>query len=142
MPSRRKAPRPRRFRELAPSELRWTCRPSEHDLTTADKDSSLIGIIGQDRAIRALKMGIELYGPGYNVFVCGITGTGRASTVQKILDRLKGFCPLPPDRAYVHNFARPDEPRLLTLPRGSAEKLRADMEKLVKEVQVEVPGLL
>ena len=103
---------------------------------------SLIGIIGQERAIRALKLGIELYGPGYNVFVCGITGTGRASTVEKILERLKGFCPLPPDRAYAHNFARPDEPRLLTLPRGCAEKLRLDMERFVKEVQAEVPGLL
>src|SRR5262245_54580827 len=100
-----------RFRELSPSDLRWTCRPSQYDFKTKETDASLIGIVGQERAIRSLKLGIELYAPGYNVFVCGITGTGRLSTVQKILDTIKGFCPLPPDRCYVYNAASPDEPR-------------------------------
>ena len=134
--------RTRRFRELTASELRWVCKPSEYNLSGVEKDQSLIGIIGQERAIRALKLGIELYSPGYNVFVCGITGTGRASTVRKILDQIKGSCPLPPDRCYVHNFAKPDEPRLLTLPRGMAERFRADMERLVRGIQTEVAGLL
>lgn len=142
MPMKTRPTRPRRFRELVPAELRWVCKLSQNDRSTEEKDQSLIGIIGQERAIRALKLGIELYGPGYNVFVCGITGTGRASTVQKILDRIKGFCPIPPDRAYVHNFAQPDEPKLLTLPRGFADRLRSEMERFVKEVQSEVPGLL
>jgi len=30
------------------------------------------GFIGQERALRALKMGAELSAPGYNVFVCGL----------------------------------------------------------------------
>ena len=142
MPKKSRSVRKHRFRQLSAAELRWVCKPSEYDLSGVEKDQSLIGIIGQERAIRALKMGIELYSPGYNVFVCGITGTGRASTVRKILDQIKGNCPIPPDRCYVHNFAKPDEPRLLTLPRGMAERFRADMERLVRDIQAEVAGLL
>lgn len=142
MPHKAKRFRARRFRELIAPELRWVCKASDYDLSGIEKDQSLIGIIGQERAIRALKMGIELYAPGYNVFVCGITGTGRASTVRKILDKIKGSCPLPPDRCYVHNFAKPDEPRLLTLARGMAEQFRTEMEKLVRGVQADLAGLL
>ncbi len=134
--------KPRRFRELSAADLRWTCRPSQYDFKTKDGDASLIGIVGQERAIRSLKLGIELYAPGYNVFVCGITGTGRLSTVQKILDQIKGFCPLPPDRCYVYNAALPDEPRLLVVPRGQGEMLRVSMEKFVRELQHAVPSLL
>ncbi|HKY34271.1 MAG TPA: AAA family ATPase, partial [Candidatus Polarisedimenticolia bacterium] len=116
--------------------------PSDPALRPGARDLSLIGIIGQDRAIRALRLGIALYGPGYNVFVCGITGTGRASTVQKILDRIKGYCPLPPDRCYVHNFARPDEPILLALPRGLAKRFDADMRAFAAAIQTAVAKLL
>jgi len=147
MPSR-KRPKPRattaagKPRELEASRLRWTCKLSREDISKADKDAPLIGIIGQDRAIKALKLGITLYGPGYNVFVCGITGTGRATTVQQILNRIKGYCPLPPDRCYVHNFAKPDEPRLLSLPRGSGSQLRTDMAKFIKKIEPEIRRVL
>ena len=137
-----KAVKSRQFRELTPAHLRWTCRPSQYDFKTKETDASLIGIVGQERAIRSLKLGIELYAPGYNVFVCGITGTGRLSTVQKILDHIKGFCPLPPDRCYVNNAASPDEPRLLVLPRGQGAQLRASMERFGREIQHAVPSLL
>ena len=146
MPTRKKpnrrGRRAGRFRELTPAELRWVCRPSDYDFSVAVKDVSMIGIIGQERAIRALKLGIALYAPGYNVFVCGITGTGRASTVKKILEKIKGFCPVAPDRCYVHNFTKPDEPRLLSLPRGLGRRLQADMERLSREIPTMVTASL
>ncbi len=137
-----RVPRPAKPRELSAGELRWVCRPVRFDHQAARKDQSLIGIIGQDRAIRALRLGIELFSPGYNVFVCGITGTGRATTVQRILDRLKRVCPIPPDRIYVHNFEKPDEPRLLSLPRGTGAPLKEELERFGKAIQTEIPALL
>ena len=131
-----------RYRELSPSELRWTCDPSKYDLSVPESERGLIGIIGQDRAIRAMKMGIELYSPGYNVFVCGITGTGRTSTVKRILDNIKSSCPLPPDRCYVHNFAQPDHPRLIVLPRGRSREFRKDMDRFRREVGKTIARIL
>ncbi len=142
MPRKKTTARRKAFRELKADQLRWTCRPAQHKLASARGDPSLIGIIGQDRAIRALKLGIELYGPGYNVFVCGITGTGRSTTVQRILDKIKRSCPAVPDLCYVHNFIKPDEPRLLALPRGCGARLTAEMERFGRELRTDVAGLL
>jgi len=133
---------PRKPRKLTPSELRWTCDPSKYDLDVPESESRLIGIIGQDRAIRAMKLGIELYSPGYNVFVCGITGTGRTSTVKRILDNIKSSCPLPLDRAYVHNFRQPERPALVVLPRGRSREFRKDIERFRRSVADAVPRLL
>ncbi len=127
-------PREMKHRELKPTELRWTCDPSAHDLSVPSGNGRPIGIIGQDRAIRAMKMGMELYSPGYNVFVCGISGTGRTSTVKKILDNIKSSCPLPLDRCYVHNFKQPDRPRLVVLPRGKGREFRKEMGKFKSAV--------
>jgi len=132
----------KKARELGASELRWTCDPSEYDLAVTEDESRLIGIIGQERAIRAMKMGIELYSPGYNVFVCGITGTGRTTTVKRILDNIKSACPLPLDRCYVHNFRQSERPRLVVLPRGRSREFRKEMERFAREVSTIVPRLL
>jgi len=133
---------PAKARELRPEELRWTCDPARYALKPGKREARLIGIIGQDRAIRAMKMGIELYSPGYNVFVCGITGTGRTTTVKKILDNIKSSCPLPRDRCYVHNFVQPDRPRLLSLARGAGVRFRKDVERLRKEIAARIPRAL
>jgi ATP-dependent Lon protease len=132
----------KKFRELKPAELRWTCDPSRYDLTVPESEIRLIGIIGQERAIRAMKMGIELYSPGYNVFVCGITGTGRTSTVKRILDNIKSSCPLPLDRCYVHNFRQPERPSLVVLPRGKSREFRKDMERFRREIAAAIPRIL
>jgi ATP-dependent Lon protease len=132
----------KKFRELTASELRWSCEPSEYDLTVPETESRLIGIIGQDRAIRAMKMGIELYSPGYNVFVCGITGTGRTTTVKRILDNIKSSCPLPLDRCFVHNFRQPDKPRLIVLPRAKSREFRKEMSRFRKEMATAIQRIL
>ncbi|NLB17276.1 MAG: AAA family ATPase, partial [Syntrophomonadaceae bacterium] len=40
---------------------------------------SLDGIVGQDRAIKALQFGLDVPYPGYNLFLCGPPGTGKTS---------------------------------------------------------------
>ncbi|HEU4400872.1 MAG TPA: ATP-binding protein [Candidatus Polarisedimenticolia bacterium] len=140
---RKRSPRTRKKpRELTPAELRWVCDPSRDRLKAPESVMPLVGIIGQDRAIRAMKIGIELYAPGYNVFVCGITGTGRTSTVKRILDNIKSSCPLPLDRCYVHNFQKPERPRLIVLPRGRSREFRKDMERFAREISATVPKVL
>jgi lon-related putative ATP-dependent protease len=96
------------------------------------------GIIGQDRALRALTLGIDLEAPGYNVFVCGESGIGRTSTVKDLLNGARRARKPLVDRCYVMNFKDPDHPRLLEFPAGIGVKFRADMEKLVSRLKKEV----
>ena len=63
--------------ELPPAKLRWRCEASRLPFETTAQAELREGFIGQERALRALKMGVELSAPGYNVFVCGLAGTSR-----------------------------------------------------------------
>lgn len=126
---------------LPADELRWTCSPDAFPPAGSAGMPSLGETMGQERALSALQLGLELYAPGYNIFVSGLTGTGRKTTVKRILESIQPHCALAPDRAYVHNFAEPDEPRLLTLPRGTARTLKHDMRALVELCKKTIPGL-
>src|SRR5207253_1297929 len=87
------------------------------------------GFIGQERALRALKMGAELSAPGYNVFVCGLAGTSRGGTIARMVEELHPPTKESLDRCYVNNFKLTDRPRLLALPRGEANAFKKDMHE-------------
>ncbi len=132
----------RAFRQVLPDQLRWRCDPAAFDFETTADLQPLEGIIGQERAVRALELGVELYGPGYNIFVCGLSGTGRATTIQQMLKSIRPVCPPAPDRCYVHNFQHSEQPRLLILPRGTANNFRKAMDRALDFLATRLPQLL
>ncbi|HYL64473.1 MAG TPA: ATP-binding protein [Candidatus Methylomirabilis sp.] len=97
------------------------------------------GFIGQERALRALKMGVELSAPGYNVFVCGLAGTSRGGTIAHMIEELHPAMKPSLDRCYVNNFKIPDRPRLLSLPRGQANSFKKDMQAGVDFLRRRIP---
>jgi len=66
---------------LPVDKLRWRCEPARLPFETTAQAELREGFVGQERALRALKMGVELTAPGYNVFVCGLAGTSRGGTI-------------------------------------------------------------
>ena len=121
-------------------DLRWYCPQDMIPAETTEGIEPIEGIIGQDRALKALKLGVELYSPGYNVFVCGLSGTGKATTIKTILEKLQPRKVLTRDYCYVHNFDDPDRPRLLTFERGMGRRFQADMSEAMQLVLERVPG--
>src|SRR3974390_188225 len=113
-------------RELSPDKLRWRCDLARIPFETTAQAQKREGFVGQDRALRALKMGVELSAPGYNIFVCGLAGTSRGGTIAQMIEDLHPETKPSLDRCYVNNFKLPDRPRLLTLPRGSANAFKKD----------------
>lgn len=116
---------------LAADEVRWTCA----SVGRSSKPPGPSKLLGQPRAIAALRTGLELYASGYNVFVSGLMGSGRTSIVRHLLEEMKPHCRLGPDHVFVHNFAETNQPRLLSLPRGKAESFRDDFAELVGELR-------
>ena len=110
--------------ELGPEKLRWRCELSRIPFETTAQAQKREGFVGQERALRALKMGVELSAPGYNVFVCGLAGTSRGGTIAQMIEDLHPVTKPSLDRCYVNNFKIPDRPRLLTVTRGSATPSR------------------
>src|SRR5437667_9990552 len=113
--------------ELPPAKLRWKCELSRIPFETTAQADPREGFIGQERALRALKMGVELSAPGYNVFVCGLAGTSRGSTIARMIEALHPPNKEALDRCYDHHFKRPDRPRLPTPPRGQDDSLKTYM---------------
>lgn len=99
-------------------------------------------IVGQERAIEALAAGLQLEAPAFHLFVCAPHGTGRTALVQGGLRRFRP--PLPPacDLVYVADFARPERPRLLTLPRGRAREFRRDLDEALAVLKRAIPAAL
>src|SRR5258708_1458948 len=121
----RPAPKPT---ELPAAKLKWRCELSRIPFETTAQAELREGFIGQERALRALKMGAELSAPGYNVFVCGLAGTSRGGTIARMIEELHPPTKESLDRCYVNNFKLTDRPRLLALPRGQANAFKKDVQ--------------
>ncbi len=138
-PSSRRLPR-----KLRPQELRWTCPSAWIPAAKRKKQSRspMPPLIGRDRAIQALEMGLSVDGPGYHVFVSGIGGQDKFEAFRPLLDRIRFSCPLPRDHALVHNFADPIHPHHLVLSAGGGQKLAESMGRWWRALQREIPQLL
>jgi len=125
--------------ELPPDKLRWRCDPETIPFETTANAPLAEGVIGQDRAIRAIQMGLEVGAPGYNIFVVGLAGSSRGGLISRMIQELEPHTELAPDRCYVNNFKAPDRPRLLTLPRGKALNFKKDMTAGIDFLRRRIP---
>ena len=125
--------------ELPAAKLRWRCDLSRIPFETTAQAELREGFIGQDRALRALKMGVELSAPGYNVFVCGLAGTSRGGTIASMIEKLHPRTKKSLDRCYVNNFKIADRPRLLSLARGQANGFKKDMQAGIDFLRRRIP---
>jgi ATP-dependent Lon protease len=98
-------------------------------------------IIGQDRALRALQLGLEMQHRGYNIFATGLPGTGKTTTIRRMLHDFEAQPAELTDKVYVHNFKDPDAPMIITLPAGKGLQLKKDMENVVAELLKGVPAV-
>jgi ATP-dependent Lon protease len=128
--------------EVPPAKLRWRCDPKLFPFKTTANAAPLDGILGQSRALEAIALGLGVRGPGYNVYVAGLSGTGRLTTVRSMLEALvRGDGPAPPDLVFVHNFRDAARPNVLRLPAGCGKRLEKEMGELVADLQRTVPAI-
>ena len=120
---------------LAPEQLRWRCDAESFDFETTTEVPESPGIIGQDRAIDALRLGITLRNKGYNVFVSGASGTGRTTTVKHVLETTETNRTAPPDLVYVNNFTDSDRPLPIILPNGKGRRFCHEMREFVESLR-------
>jgi hypothetical protein len=121
--------------------LRWRCVPEELGLTSLADVPPLEGMIGQDRAVDAIELGLDLAAPGYNVYVAGPTGTGRTTTVRHHVTRAAAGLPAGQDVCYAHNFAAPPQPIALLLPAGQGPALADDLDQFIASCRRDVPRI-
>ena len=128
--------------ELSPEKLRLECPPDQVGCETSAQLGPVDGIIGQDRALKALKFGVEMKGKGFNVYVAGPPITGKRPAARSFLENIAKTRPVPPDWVYVNNFQNPYEPKTLKLPPGRAKVFQKDLKNLVDQAKRAVPAAL
>ncbi len=126
-------------RELPPESLRWNCDPSVFTFKTTEDIPPLTGIVEQERPIRAIRFGLDIGSPGFNIYVSGLTGTGKTTVIRTFLEDIAARMPRPDDWCYVHNFRDPNCPTILNLPAGRAKTLKAEMGELVRHLKTAIP---
>lgn len=130
-------------KELQPKELKWTCDIKVFDFESTEKIKPIEGIVGQERALKALKIGVELKSQGYNIFITGLSGTGKFTTIKQMLETIAPDCSSQLyDYAYVNNFKDEDRPLLLQFPAGQARKFKHDLQQTIKILQTKIPQVL
>lgn len=130
--------------EIPHEKLTWRCDLSYLPFTCTAEMTPLEDFIGQDRAIRAIEFGLGVNKPGFNIFVTGLTGTGKTSIIKAFLKKITSGqttpgtdSPTPEDWCYVYNFTDPDRPQALRIRRGLGKVLKTDMDQLIQNLQRE-----
>ena len=127
------------LKKVIEKELYHRCDPSEIPFKTTDELPPLEETVGQERALRSLDFGLSINDDGFNIYILGESGSGKMTTIRKILEKKAQNEPVPDDWCYVYNFKNPDEPSALRLPPGTGQQFHKDMEELVKILRQEIP---
>lgn len=126
-------------------ETCWICQTEDFNFQCTDELMPLDRFIGQDRALDAIRFGLEVDKPGYNLFVTGLTGTGKTSAIKAHLESIiedmerQEKSKPPCDWCYAHNFDDPDRPFALSLPAGEGKSLRSRMTYILALLREEMP---
>lgn len=134
-------PKKSSYPEVPLKNLRWRLDPATLPFKTTDDLNPLKEIIGQKRAVEAFKFGMGIDRQGYNVFVTGRAGTGRMSTVRKLLQEISKKDRVPDDLCYVNNFKNPEAPILLRLKGGTGLSFKKAINSFVAALKKQIPQL-
>jgi len=120
-------------RELTAEQIAFAI-PTElvHRLRQTKPEKTLIG---QDRAIEAIKLGLGIQANGYNIFIMGASGTGRRTILTSLLADYKSNPAELQDIAYACDFAHPLEPLALTFPGGKGGAFKKDLQSAVESIR-------
>ena len=87
-------------------------------------------IIGQDKALGLLRLGLSMSRPGYNIFVSGDDGSGRLTAIKEEIKKIEGDTSYLFDVAYLHNQSHHDRPICFCFPKGKAREFQSDLDNL------------
>jgi lon-related putative ATP-dependent protease len=127
------------YEEVSIEKLRWRCDPEALPFKTTESIHPCDEIIGQDRALEAIRLGLDINGIGYNIFVTGLAGTGRFTTIKCLLEEMDKKGKIPNDLCYVNNFKNPDMPHMISLPAGQGDAFKKEMENLIETLKKKIP---
>ena len=127
-------------RPLPVADLRHTVDPVALGFTTTAELEPISGLIGQERALKAIQFGTNMRSNDFNVFVLGPPASGKSTAVRQYLTRKARAEAPPADWVYVNNFENPNRPKAIRLPSGRARPLAKAMIGVIDELRSTIPS--
>jgi predicted ATP-dependent protease len=124
---------------LPADRLRWRCDVDLLNFASTDDIPPLDGTVGQDRGVEAIGLGLALDADGFNLYIAGPSGSGRATTARGMIERLAAGRPPAWDWCYLHNFPEPSQPLAIQLATGQDRQLARDLDELIVNCRREIP---
>ncbi len=125
-------------KELSYKDLDYRCSETVFPFKSTAELGTFEGIIGQERASKAMKFGLKMKMRGYNIYMSGPTGTGKTSFARQIVNEMASTMSVPDDWCYIYNFNKPNQPMAINLPAGMGKEFQTDMEAFVKVIKQEI----
>lgn len=101
-----------------------------------EKQGAYLEALSQSQALSALELGLGIKQQGYNIFVVGVSGTGRTSVVNHVLRQQARKLPAPQDIILLYNFVDRDRPLSLRVDVGLGPKIKKTYDLLVERMLV------
>ncbi len=130
-----------KLRELGYKDLDYSVKLQPPKIKSSGDVPPCCGIIGQTKALDAIKLGLNVKSSGYNIFVTGLSGTGRSTTIKLLLEQLDQKKPVLHDICYVNSFKNEDRPKVLIFEAGEGRRFKKDMHYLISSIRKVVPKI-
>ncbi len=126
---------------LSPDVLRRTVDPESLGFQSTADLAPVSGLIGQDRALKAIDFGTRMSSQDFNIFVLGPPASGKSTAVRAYLERAADAPAKISDWIYVNNFEDANKPHAVALPCGRAHPFSKAMVELIDELRQTLPAL-
>lgn len=123
------------------AKLRPSCDPAKFTFKTTAELDDVDGLIGQERAVEAIRFGTEIQRKGFNLFVLGSPGLGKHVAVSQHLKQKAKDEPAPTDWVYVNNFEVNHKPKAIALSAGHGVALQKSMAASIDTLKGAIPTL-
>jgi lon-related putative ATP-dependent protease len=127
--------------EVSTNELRKSCDLQPVGFETSADFPAETQRLGQQRAVDAIRFGIQIRDDGHNVFVLGPPGSNRHGLAEELAKERAASQSPPGDWCYVNNFGDPERPQYLHFPAGRGRQFRKDMLDLIEDLRAAIPAV-
>ena len=124
----------KKIKELKSSSLNNTFNVDSLQFTTTDEIEPFNGIIGQERALEAIKSAMQIPQKGFNLYIAGTLGIGKTAYALSVVNSLSEKLPVPQDYCYINNFENPNEPVAVCLAPGEGMEFKQDMNRFINSI--------
>ena len=124
----------KKFKELKSVDLKNSFNVDTLKFDTTDEVEPFNGIIGQERALDAIKSAMQIPQKGFNLYISGTLGIGKTAYALSVVNSLSEKMPVPQDYCYINNFENPNEPIAVALNPGEGMEFKQDMNRFITSI--------